>query len=990
MGNSLTAVIGADTSGFREEIDAARYMLNKYAKDAKSAKGSIEENARATSEQIEAYSRVVDVLEKVSNGSKSTTQEQKALAEQVQELKIQWANLSNEVKGGEFGKMLDSTLTSTQQHLGELTNQINQTSSNIIGSSGNVKRELKLATKELTNLTVQYEAMSQVERESAGGKDLAKKIEELKVKAGGLKDTISDVSAEISIMASDTPHLDAFNGVMSVGADLISTYASLVAKATGDEESFRDAINTVMLVQNGLNLSTKIAAALDSSSIVMVKLRALQEKAAATAINIRTAAENKGTIATGAATAAQRIFNAVAKANPYVLLATALLAVGTALFAFSAKTREAKEEQEKANKEAEKAKKLNEELARKQGELGEAVGQAKAKFYELQAQWSQLRTEAEKKKWIDDNQSAFKNLGISINSVKTAEDVFVKNTKSVIDALVQRAIAAKRAEQAADDLIKLDKKRSQKNIASGDFYTKANKVEDLSPEERKTYNKGVSNFWEKNGGLDSKKTSQAEKSGFEAVNKVREEAAQKRKKQLQSDYDEEEKIIIDNLQKQVKIQTEAEKKLSSLGDPPKSKHSSKTKKDEVKADPESLKGINDQISKLKGKLELEVNADSRKKLQEEIDKLEEKKHLIELSFIADPESLKLINEQISGLKRKLELEVDTESKRKLQEEIDKLEEKKHLIELSFDYDNSKIEELIKEINKPREVKAGDIYKTSDNKTNNKTISENNEKITANNEEIDRLTGLLAELNSEYEKLTEILDKGSELGLDLSPEREECDSLAKSIKNVGTELGKLNDDNTNLVSTNKKVEKSIKKEEKRLSDLSEATEAVSTMGNAFSNLGKAVGGTTGKMLEMMGTTMQSISQLIPEIRKIIVADQAESIANAETEASKAPWWLQIPQMLAVVATIGSIFAGLSSFAEGGIFGGSTTTGDYNIARVNKGEMILNGTQQKRLFSIINHGTNQTTSKNGTDEVKFVIKGRNLVGVSNNYSKRRSRI
>lgn len=950
MGNSLTAVIGANTSEFRKEIEAARYMLNKYADDAKSAKGSIEENARATSEQIEAYSRVVDALDKVSNGSKTAAQEQKALAAQVQDLKIQWANLSNETKGGEFGKMLDSVLTATQQHLGELTSQINQTSSSIIGSSGNVKRELKLTAKELTNLTAQYRAMSQAERESAGGKELAKKIDELKVKAGGLKDTVSDVSAEISIMASDTPHLDAFNGVMGVGADLISTYASLVARATGDEESFRDAINTVMLVQNGLNLSTKLAAALQSSSIVMVKLRALQERAAATAINIRTAAENKGTIATGAATVAQRIFNAVAKANPYVLLATALIAVGTALFAFSSKTREAKEEQEKANAEAEKAKRLNEELARKQGELGEAVGQEKAKFYELQAQWSQLRTEAEKKKWIDDNQSAFKNLGISINSVKTAEDVFVKNTDAVIDALVQRAIAAKRAEQAADDLIKLDKKRSQKNIASGDFYAKANSIEDLTPEENKkyTYSYGGTHFWNIDKNNPNKSKAEREKAGLEAVNKAREEAAQKRKKQLQSEYDEEEKIIIDNLSKQVKLQTEAAKKLSSLGDTPKatnsshsSSHSSnttETKKVEVKADPESLKGINNQISELKTKLELEVDADSRQKLQEE---------------------------------------------------IDKLEEKKHFIELSFNYDNSEVENLINEINKPKEVKASDTYKTSD-RTDNKVISENNEKITANNDEIDRLTDLLAELNSEYLTLSETLNKASEFDLDLSEQRAEYDKLGESIENVKSKLESLSEDNGNLVDTNKKVEKSIKKEEKRLSDLSEASEAVSTMGNAFTNLGNAVGGAGGEMLNMMATSMQSISQLIPQITALVGAKEAEAVASGTAEAAKAPWFLQIAQIAAVVATIGGIFASLSGFAEGGIFGGSTTTGDYNIARVNKGEMILNGTQQKRLFSIINHGNNQTTSKNGTDEVKFVIKGRNLVGVSNNYSKRRSRI
>ena len=50
---------------------------------------------------------------------------------------------------------------------------------------------------------------------------------------------------------------------------------------------------------------------------------------------MHTAAQGKGIIATKAATIAQALFNAVAKANPYVLLATALITVVGALAAFA-------------------------------------------------------------------------------------------------------------------------------------------------------------------------------------------------------------------------------------------------------------------------------------------------------------------------------------------------------------------------------------------------------------------------------------------------------------------------------------------------------------------------------------------------------------------------------------------------------------------------------------------------------------------------------
>lgn len=65
------------------------------------------------------------------------------------------------------------------------------------------------------------------------------------------------------------------------------------------------------------------------------------------AVAARTDAVAKGiqTAATKAATVAQAAFNAVANANPYVLLTTAVVALGTALWAFSKNTNQAEEAQ---------------------------------------------------------------------------------------------------------------------------------------------------------------------------------------------------------------------------------------------------------------------------------------------------------------------------------------------------------------------------------------------------------------------------------------------------------------------------------------------------------------------------------------------------------------------------------------------------------------------------------------------------------------------
>ena len=146
--------------------------------------------------------------------------------------------------------------------------------------------------------------MTDAEKQSANGQALAHKMDELRKKAGELKDTIGDVSNEINVMASDTPNLDVFNDLVGLSGDMLSSYSSILAKVTGDEESLKNAISTLMMVQSTSNLLTKVTNALQSSSAIMLKTRAIQEGAAATAIKIRTLAEGKGIIATKAATIA--------------------------------------------------------------------------------------------------------------------------------------------------------------------------------------------------------------------------------------------------------------------------------------------------------------------------------------------------------------------------------------------------------------------------------------------------------------------------------------------------------------------------------------------------------------------------------------------------------------------------------------------------------------------------------------------------------------
>ena len=79
----------------------------------------------------------------------------------------------------------------------------------------------------------------------------------------------------------------------------------------------------------------------------------------------------------------------------------------------------------------------------------------------------------------------------------------------------------------------------------------------------------------------------------------------------------------------------------------------------------------------------------------------------------------------------------------------------------------------------------------------------------------------------------------------------------------------------------------------------------------------------------------------------------AIASATASGASMPFPYNIVAIAAGVAAVVAALASISgAFANGGIVGGSSPSGDKLLARVNSGEMILNGAQQSRLFNFIN--------------------------------------
>lgn len=128
-------------------------------------------------------------------------------------------------------------------------------------------------------------------------------------------------------------------------------------------------------------------------------------------------------------------------------------------------------------------------------------------------------------------------------------------------------------------------------------------------------------------------------------------------------------------------------------------------------------------------------------------------------------------------------------------------------------------------------------------------------------------------------------------------------------------------------------------------------------------------------------ISAISSALPMITSLTTALTAKAAAEAAGSAASVPvvGWINA---IAAISTIVTAMAAVPKFATGGIVDGSSFYGDKVLARVNSGEMILNRSQQRNLFNLINgSGTSNT--------VKFRIEGKELVGVLNAYGSKTSK-
>lgn len=264
---------------------------------------------------------------------------------------------------------------------------------------------------------------------------------------------------------------------------------------------------------------------------------------------------------------------------------------------------------------------------------------------------------------------------------------------------------------------------------------------------------------------------------------------------------------------------------------------------------------------------------------------------------------------------------------------------------------------------------------------------------------------ISNIQAEYaNKYTELLDQRAK------DEKEASDKLLNPLidkaKQLGQELGRSLDlkglDFSALTKLTEELQKSVDgmKELQKVKDSLGSFEnsGITKMLDDAKALQQILGSSMASDGEKIGASMVFMSQAIQQLGQDSAAAKAGLVlqaigqiilgfAQASAQDSKLGVIGWVAAIAAGTAVMISTISQLQSFSQGGIFQGSKTVGDHNLARVNAGEMILTNTQQGNLFRILDNNTAGLGGGVGVSSVR--VKGSDIYLALSNYSKIQSK-
>ena len=711
--------------------------------------------------------------------------------------------------------------------------------------------------------------------------------------AASYKDAIGDTAQAVRLLSSDTATLDAgieaFQGL--AGAASIAT--GVMGMLGSENEDVQKAILKVQSAIGILNGVQAIANTLNKDSILMLKLKQFWESANAKTTVVATTATTANTVVTNANRIATQAWNTV-KAISKALLGdfTGLILVGAGALATYAMFTDDSTEADKKNADALKdqkseAESLADTLSKK---LGTETANLTGKYLALRDGWKNCRNEHEKNEFITNNATAFESLGLNITDVSSAENAFVANTNSVVQALNARAEAAAYA------------------AIQQELYEKAIRQEASVKQQKQKVTTNTRN-------INNQRARAVGNTKYHDTNnyttaRIQEQEAEARETRKQAEE------MGRKSAEAARKATQLSKKSGAFGSVNTQKTGRKTTgtnrttdKTHETIDPIAPKGsladLDNKISKKEQELSFAVKPEDLVRINKELDTLTSQKRYIELYM---KEGGKSIQDQVNGsiVDAKVDAKVDVSAN-----DLNSLHAKwQQAIEASDEY-QAKLREI---------------------------------------QEQDRKELLSRQVDAVVDGMSQLSNSASYLN-----------NLGESFNNCSNALDYFSAA-INTVVEGFQVYKGV-------------VEAVNTLNELFASTSTAAA----------SADTAATSQEVANSSAKTAASAGEAIAGVTASGAKMKFPLNLVAIAAGVAAVIAALATISgSFAGGGIIQGANTHGDQLLARVNAGEMILNGSQQARLFNLLDGGT----GSNMSGQVEFKISGSALKGVLRNYDNKMS--
>lgn len=831
---------------------------------------------------------------------------------------------------------------------------------NLTETINNVKKSLTDVGKETTHLDTIREKFNKIQNSSAplkrqlrdlkalmsqmniDGLSHTEVFEEMAMYAGEVKDAMADANDAISRFADDNFKLAAMSEGFGLITGAVSTATGVMGMFGVENEKVEQTMLKVQSAIAMVNGVQAIATSLNKDSVLMHRLKQIklaattamtQSNTVATVAN--TAANGANTVSTVANTAAAKAWNVV-KAVSKALLGdwTGLVLVGaTALTAYaicSNKATDADEEKADATKEVEDAQKSYNQT------MANTYSQLMTTYVKLKNQWNSLVNEHQKTAWIKENKSQLHSLGIEVNNVADAEKAFNSNTNAVVQSFIRRARAAAQMSKMTE----LYKKQME-------LIDKRSQVQTQIKADAASHGRSAK-------GGDEIKDETFRSSRYGSVGSDGKWRFSQQGAKLYSGTDTSTNTQIQSIDKQIDgLNREINKLANNIAkDTEKWTPSSTSSNRGGKTTHNTTTTKNDTPQPVKGSI-----GDMEKQLQ----KLQSD---LKNGFIPKSAEQQTID-SITNLKEKIE---------------------KEKIRLGFEApkpsDAEKAAEKYKENLKKLQEKQGDIKTTPSQSSYENAIGQND----YNTKTIDGIKNQM-DFNDQLIKQLEDLKKAyEELGM----------TGETSYQDINEQIGKVQKEQSNLGNSAKGIKDQSDKFDKQKESLQGLADVSSSVGSGFSTLANVFSQTgdsaAAAAMNIIGTTAQATAEIIPNIIKLIGAKQGEAMANGTASASALPFPSNLAAIASIIATIVSTFATIMSvvgaFADGGIVGGGNLHGDKVLARLNSGEMVLNRTQQAKLFRTIESGNigNQSTS---VSQVNWKIKGSDLYGALTNYKSIKSK-